>query len=460
MIEMSLQVAAEVVSGRLHGVHGGFRGIAIDSRNISRQALFAALPGQHVDGHNFVASAADSGAAAALVKRPQKTLTLPQIVCDDVEYGLGRLTSYWRSQFKLPVAAVTGSNGKTTVKTMLAAIVSQRFNCLVSAGNLNNELGVPLSLAQLSAEHEVAVIEMGAAKPGDIRYLAELAQPQLGIVTMAAPAHLQGMGDLAGVAKTKGELYQALPADGFAVINADDPHFSQLCEMSSAQIISFGLDQTADFGGHWETSSDGLGGLLDMHCPYGQAKIQLNLMGRHNARNALAAAAAAAALGCGLEEISTGLSQVQPVEGRLCTYRSHAGWCLVRDTYNANPASVRAAIDVLLAMPGEPWLVLGSMAELGSDAEHIHREIGEYAFQSGVQQLLTLGDLAQSSHQAFKGESRHFSHYRELSEYLIGAIEAQTCCLIKGSRGMKMERVADALQTADRGLNKGEVPCC
>ena len=360
---MSLQEVARVVNGQLQGKDLIVHGVSTDSRSTDKQNLFVALTGPNFDGHNFVTTAVERGAVAVIVDRQMQS-TCPQVIVEDTRIALGKLANAWRKKFAFPLIAVTGSNGKTTVKEMLTAILSVRHPVLATQGNLNNDIGVPLTLFRLSKQHEFAVIEMGANHAGEIAYLTDIAQPDVAIITNAGPAHLEGFGSLEGVAKAKGEIYGGLSETGTAIINADDcfnPLWREYC--ADHKTLTFALDNDADITASW--SVDDKGSLINAKTPAGEVSIHLPLLGRHNVMNALAAIAGTLAAGITLTEIKTGLESLQPVRGRLQIKSGLNGSRVIDDTYNANPASLNAALAVLGDFTGQHFLALGDMGELG-----------------------------------------------------------------------------------------------
>jgi UDP-N-acetylmuramoyl-tripeptide--D-alanyl-D-alanine ligase len=419
-------------------------GVAIDTRKLQPGELFVAIKGERVDGHDYLAEAAARGAIAALVTRRVDS-ALPQVLVDDTALALGDLASAVRAQRDVRVVGITGSNGKTTVKTLVASILSRHGRTHVSAGNYNNELGLPLSLLAMPQDTEYAVLEMGAGKPGDISYLAAIARPDIGLVTLIAPAHLARMGSIEGVAETKGALYQALPADGIAVINADDSFASFFGGLAGARrVLRFGLEQPADIGADViEQRVDGSRFVLST--PQGDAAVALPLPGRHNIANALAATAVALALEVPLDTIVAGLEHVPGVPGRLRRQLMANGWALIDDSYNANPSSMAAAIDTLLLADGERWLVLGDMAELGADARTLHADIGKRARERGVDRLFAVGPLGAATVEAFGAGGEHFDDKAALIAVLQSQLHAGVTCLVKGSRSAGMEQVVVAL---------------
>lgn len=444
MLNFRLSEVALWTHGRLAGADVPVTNVATDSRRMQGGELFVALKGENHDGHDHVAAAAVAGAVAALVARRQD-VDLPQVVVDDTLVALGDLGSAMRARCHARVVGVTGSNGKTTVKTLTAAILSRHGRTHVNAGNFNNEIGLPLTLLAMPEDTEYAVLEMGAGKPGDIAYLAAMARPDIGLVNSIAPAHLERMGSLQGIAETKGALYEALPADGTAVINADGDFAGFFAGLAGARnILRFGLEAEADVRADI-ASMDARGSRFRLHVPQGSAQVTLPLAGRHNVANALAAAAIACALGVPVTTIAAGLAEADAVAGRLASHTMPDGWTLIDDSYNANPDSVVAAIDTLLLASGEHWLVLGDMAELGPDARKLHAGLGELARRRGVERLFTVGPLAQAAAEGFGPGARHFEGRETLVEALREDVHADVTCLVKGSRSSAMDRVVAAL---------------
>lgn len=443
MIRMQVGEAAEVLKAKCSDGATEFLGCSTDSRSCAPDQLFVALKGPNHDGHAHVAEASQRGAAAALVSRAVDA-RLPLIRVGDTLDALGRLAAHWRDRFELPVIGVTGSNGKTTVKEMLACILRAASPLLATRGNLNNEIGLPLTLMELGDEHRLAVIEMGANHPGEIARLARLARPHVGVITQCAPAHLEGFGSVEGVARAKGELLANLDADGTAVINADD-RFAPLWRdlAGTRRCLSFGLDTPADVRATWQ-ADDG-GSRIELATGAGPIEVLLPLPGRHNVANAAAAAATALAAGAALEAIASGLARMRPVPGRLELKSAGPGVRIIDDTYNANPSSLEAALVVLAEFPGRHWLVLGDMAELGDDAPDFHRQVAALVREHGVERLLTIGELSRLTAASFGGNAQHHASMDELIAALKDSIEPDTTVLIKGSRSMGMERAVAAL---------------
>ena len=444
-----LSEVAAVTGGRLAGVDVAFAGESIDSRTLKPGELFFALRGPHFDGHAFVATAAGRGAAAAIVEKVVEA-RIPQVVVKDAVAALAALARDWRGRSGATVIGVGGSNGKTTTKELLASILAGAGPTLATRGNLNNHLGVPLTLLRLEPGHRFAAIEMGANHPGEIAALAAIARPAVGLVTNAGDEHLEGFGDLAGVARAEGEMFAALTDAGIAVINADDPFYGLWQEMAgAARQVRFGIESSS------EVRATGLQGRIEsgafvtvftLEIGDGQARVRLNLAGRHNVLNALGAAAAAHAAGVSLPQIVAGLERVNPVNGRLQLKAGPRGSWLIDDSYNANPSSVRAGIDVLCSLPGEHWLVLGEMAELGSHAEASHTDIGDYARRAGVTRLFAIGAAARLAVAAFGARGSWFEDAGRLSDAVAAGLDTGVTVLIKGSRVNRLERVVDRLQ--------------
>jgi UDP-N-acetylmuramoyl-tripeptide--D-alanyl-D-alanine ligase len=451
---MALGTIAMWTGGRLLGPDAEVTGVAIDTRTLKAGDLFVAIKGARADGHDYLAEAAARGAVAAMVTR-KVDCELPQVLVNNAELALGDLASAVRAQRNVRVVGITGSNGKTTVKTLVAAILSRHGRTHVSGGNHNNELGLPLSLLAMPLDTEYAVFEMGAGKPGDIAYLAAIARPDIGLVTLIAPAHLERMGSIEGVAETKGALYQALPADGTAIINADDSFASFFVGLAgSRQVLRFGLDHAADVVAEIiEQRVDGSRFMLST--PQGDAEVVLPLAGRHNIVNALAAASVALALEVPLDTIVAGLEHAPSVAGRLRREVTDGGWTVIDDSYNANPGSMAAAIDTLLLAAGERWLVLGDMAELGADARALHAGIGAMAQERGVERLFAVGPLGAATVEAFGAQATHFDDKAALIVALQAQLHAGVTCLVKGSRSAGMEQVVAALRGGTDKNNGG-----
>jgi UDP-N-acetylmuramoyl-tripeptide--D-alanyl-D-alanine ligase len=450
---MKLADVAMWTKGVLRGADIEVPGVFTDTRAPQPGALFVALIGEHFDAHDFVESAKQGGAAAALVAR-DTGVDLPQVVVADTTLALGDLASAVRAQRRARVVGITGSNGKTTVKTLLASILNLHGRTHVNSGNLNNEIGLPLSLLTLPVEAEYAVLEMGAGKPGDIAYLAAIARPEIGLVNNIAPAHLERMGSLEGIAETKGAIYAVLPPSGVAVVNADDAFAGTFIARSGTRnVISFGLEHAAEVSARIHSLA--AESRFTLRTPAGEIEVCLLLPGRHNVMNALAASAAALALDVPLATIQRGLQSAPAVKGRLQHYAMPGGWTLIDDSYNANPGSAAAAIATLTAEPGESWLVLGDMRELGKDAVSLHAQIGRLAREHGIGRLYAVGDLAAAAAREFGRSARHFDSQLELIAALRADVHAGVRVLVKGSRGSAMERVVHALRDGANGNGNG-----
>jgi len=445
VIRMRLAETAELLHAGWQGADSWYTGLGTDTRSLETGNLFVALRGPRFNGEAFLEQARARGAIGALVSRDARAPDLPLLAVDDTRHALGRLAAHWRGRFSIPLVGITGSNGKTTVKEMTAAILGRRGPALVTRGNLNNDIGVPLTLARLGLEHGTAVIEMGANHPGEIAYLTDLAQPTVGLVNNAGPAHLEGFGSLTGVARAKGELFQHLPAGAVAVINAEDRFAPLWRELAGDRPqLSFGIEGRADVQAAWR--GDASGSELDMNTPQGAVSLRLPLPGRHNVMNALAATAASLAAGATLQEVRAGLQGLPPVHGRLQRIVLADAAVLIDDTYNANPASLRAGIEVLALGQGPKWLVLGDMAELGPEGERLHRQMGKLARETGVERLFALGDLAAAAAETFGAHGVTCPS----REAMVSALEQDWCAgvqvLVKGSRSMGMEAVVEALR--------------
>jgi UDP-N-acetylmuramoyl-tripeptide--D-alanyl-D-alanine ligase len=454
---MDLREAAQGARGEACGANARFAAVSSDTRTIKEGALFVALRGERFDGHEYLAAARARGAVAAMVDRhapsPGGDSPLPLLVVDDTRLGLGRLAAYWRRKFKLPLIAVAGSNGKTTVKEMIASILAEHAGVgrsYATPGNLNNDIGLPLTLLGLRAQHICAVVELGMNHPGETAYLAGIAQPTVALVNNAQREHQEFMQSVEDVAHEHGAVFSALPADGVAVINADDTYadyWRGLC--APRRVLDFGLERPATMGGRFELRD--FGSEIVLHAPEGEAPISLHAAGVHNVRNALAAAAAAAAAGAGLAAIARGLAGFQPVQGRLQKQSGKRGTTVLDDTYNANPDSVIAAIEVLARAAGRKLLVLGDMGEVGAHGAAFHTEIGRRARAANIDRLYLLGELCTHTAEAFGEGAQHYNDIDALLAALDPCLAAGVTVLIKGSRFMRMERVVQALTGAQAG---------
>jgi UDP-N-acetylmuramoyl-tripeptide--D-alanyl-D-alanine ligase len=425
-------------------------GVSTDSRNVSPGNLFIALRGERFDAHDFLKEVISNGAAAVVVERAPADLSIPAMVVPDTRVALGEIASQWRAQFKLPVIGVTGSNGKTTVKEMIAAIMQLAYGedkYLATRGNLNNEVGVPLTLLRLSGEHRAAVVELGMNHIGEIALLASFAQPTVGLVNNAQREHQEFMQSVEAVARENGAVIEALPDDGTAVFPSDDEHTKLWRELVAVKgrrkTITFGLTDNADVTCSYRPDDFGSDLILDIQGR--TASVKLSAAGLHNVRNALAAAACCSALGIDVETIARGLESFTPVSGRMQRKQASNGATVINDTYNANPDSVLAAIDVLAQAASPRILVLGDMGEIGSQGKNFHEEVGIHARRSGIEYLFTLGDLARHSASAFGTGAKHFDDLEELMRTLKTFLVPDSTVLVKGSRFMQMERVVQQL---------------
>ena len=456
MRSRTLAAVARQVSGTLLGADAAFGRVSIDTRKLDPGALFVAIPGERFDGNDFVPDAHARSAAGAVVSRPSD-VPLPQVRVHDTRGALSGMARGWRDNFPIPVVAVTGSNGKTTVKELIAGILGRSHEVCVTRGNLNNDLGVPLTLMELAEHHEVLVIELGANHAGEIAALSQLAGPTVGVITNAGAAHLEGFGSIDGVAQAKGELLDHLPAAGKAILNADDPYCSAWRSRASAgTVLTFGFDPSADCTVRGEVAEVSEGSAFTLVLPDGApVELTLPLRGRHSVLNALAAAAASFAVGVSADEIHAGLSNARPVSGRLNRMRSLSGAAIIDDTYNANPNSARAALDYLRGCGGRRLFVLGDMAELGPDAAELHRQVGGYA-RDCCDTLFAIGELSREAAQAFGSGATSFTELSALRQALEPLLTGEATLLVKGSRVMGLDRLVDSLGA---GVEPGETPC-
>lgn len=447
MMNWQLSAIQRAIGGVLSGRDQAITGVSTDTRGIGTGQLFVALRGELFDGHDFLEQAVAAGAGALLVAEGARIpVGASALVVPDTRLALGRMAAAWRARFEIPVIAVTGSNGKTTTKEMIAAILRSEFGdaVLVTRGNLNNDIGLPLTLLGLDPSHRAAVIEMGMSHPGEIAYLAPLGAPTVAVVTNAQRAHLEGMGDMNEVAREKGSIFAGLADGGVAVVNADDAYADLWRMMAGSHLLrTFGIEHAAVVRAG--VRQQGLTTRLSLQAPEGRAELKLAVPGRHNARNALAAAAACLAAGIPLAAVTAGLEGFAGLKGRLQRRQGRAGAVVLDDTYNANPDSVRAGIDVLAATVGRKVLVLGDMGEIGEASGQYHDEIGGYAKSQGIDRLLAFGDASQQAVRNFGEGARHFCDIEKLIAAVNKELGPETTVLVKGSRFMKMERVADAI---------------
>lgn len=465
MPNITLEQLAKVSHAKWHGSDAIVSAIGIDTRSIAAGTLFVALAGERVDGHEFISAAREKGAVAAVVERKQDD-SLEQLVVSDSQIALANMARLNRDNFTGKVVGITGSAGKTTCKNMLAAILSCSAKVCATHGNLNNELGVPLTVQRLSEQHDFAVLEMGASKVGDIAYLADITQPNVAVVTNVNEAHLGGFGNLSHTAKTKGEIYQSLADGGVAVVNLDDHFATQWLESikdlaANVNVITFSRENAcADvYTSSISSSAQGLHFFVEINLQ-GKASLDISmpLLGEHNISNALAAIAAAVALSIESGHIVKGLAAIKPEQGRLCLCEGKNQLSIIDDSYNANPQSMRAAIDVLLGFSGtekKRILVLGDMGELGVDAEQLHYGVGVYAAAKGLSELLVVGEYAEhyikgyQSKNTANGIAQQFKNLQAIENYLLLKENAGSVVLVKGSRFANMDQLVASLNNAD-----------
>ncbi|MBP8901193.1 MAG: UDP-N-acetylmuramoyl-tripeptide--D-alanyl-D-alanine ligase [Thiobacillaceae bacterium] len=443
-IPVRLHEAARALNAQAVGPDVEITSVSTDTRNLPAGCLFVALKGPRFDGHAFAAKALEAGAAAVMVEAGANLAPPSALVVDDTRLALGRLAAWHRANMPARLVAITGSNGKTTVKEMVAAILAEEAGAdavLATSGNLNNDIGMPLTLLRLTPAHRHAVIEMGMNHPGELAYLTELARPDVALVNNALRAHLEGLGSVEAVARAKGEIYAGLKDDGIAIVNADDPHAGLWREMAGGhRVMGFGFAADADV-------RIGEGGFST---PAGLIETTLRVPGRHNLRNAAAAAAASLALGASADSVAKGLAAYVGTKGRLQIHPCILGATLIDDTYNANPDSTLAAIQVLAERPGTRILVLGDMGELGPDAAALHGEVGEQARATGIERLLCLGEMSAHTAKGFGAGAMHFERIEELLAEIECALGPDVTVLVKGSRFMKMERVVQSFMEAHK----------
>jgi UDP-N-acetylmuramoyl-tripeptide--D-alanyl-D-alanine ligase len=456
-MHFTLQQLQPVLTSATMKADAAVTGLTTDSRKIKAGDLFVALRGENFDAHDFLAQVANSGAVAVVAERIPEHFVLPALIVPDTKLALAEIGRYWRQQFMLPVIGVTGSNGKTTVKEMISSILSVAFGVecrLATSGNLNNEIGVPLTILGLNPSHRAAVIEMGMNHPGEIALLASVALPTVVLVNNAQREHQEFMQTVKAVAEENGAAIRALPDDGVAVIPAEDEYCSlwqqYAAERGQRKVIRFGLNSDAEVYASFVATP--FGSEVNMHIAGRSSEVHLQAAGQHNVLNALAAAACCHAIGISDELIVAGLENFSPVNGRLQRKQASCGAMVIDDTYNANPDSVRAAIDVLTQIGGATVLVLGDMGEVGENGAQFHKEIGEYAKAQGITELYLLGDLVAHTARAYAG-AHYFTDIQDLFRALDSGIHQEKTVLVKGSRFMKMERVVSHLLAADDGTS-------
>ncbi|GAA0855532.1 UDP-N-acetylmuramoyl-tripeptide--D-alanyl-D-alanine ligase [Aliiglaciecola litoralis] len=452
MIKVSLDWIAQQVNGQLVGEVCAITGVSTDTRTLVDGDLFIALVGPNFDGHKFLETAKNNGAKALIVSQPVQT-ELPYILVDDTKLALGALSAGVKAKVNPKTVGITGSSGKTTVKEMVAAILSRIGNVLATKGNFNNDIGVPLTLLRLEAQHDFAVIEMGANHLGEIAYTTNLVKPDVATIVNAAAAHLEGFGSLLGVARAKSEIFKGLNEDGVAILNADSQFLAfWQGKLKHLKVQDFSMEQESDF--HAKDITLGLDGCAEflMCTPKGKINLTLALPGQHNVGNALVAAALAMNVGANLEDIKHGLENMQQVGGRLQVKQLTHQVKILDDTYNANVASVNAAVDLLSSFSGHRVLILGDMGELGDKARYYHELVGEHAKKQGINSLVTLGVLSQAASDVFGG--KHFSELGPLVDYVVDHLTGEQrdiTILVKGSRSARMEKVVAALEASPVG---------
>lgn len=443
-----LSIIAKEIQAQHSGPDITLPPIVIDSRKIQGGELFVALKGENHDGHDFILQAIEKGAKAVLAATECPAglaQNISYLKVDNTEHALGKIAAHYRSQFSLPMVGLTGSCGKTTVKGMIESICQEEGKTLATKGNFNNHIGLPLTLMRLDSSYQFAVIEMGANHQGEIGYLGKIAKPNISLITNVAPAHLQGFGSVEGVAKAKGEIYEILPPNGIAILNIDQP----FCELwrdiiKSRPILTFGLKPEADIHAS-EIALHPFSVEFTLHVPHTEVRVKMAIPGKHTVMNALAAAAAGFALQIPLEKIVAGLTSFQGVPGRLRRFKGLKDAWVIDDSYNANPGSMSAALDVLSGCSGKRIFVMGDMAELGDDSMAYHTHIGKYARQKGIEALLAVGKFSQHAVEAFGDGAKIYASKEALVADLKGSLNAQTIVLVKGSRSAGMEIVTEAL---------------
>lgn len=446
---MMLSDIAKAVSGKLLGADVLVTSVDTDSRRIQSQQLFVAIKGERFDGNQFAQEALKLGAAAVMISDESQTAR-PAVLVNDTRLALGKLASAWRKTFRAPIAAITGSNGKTTTKEMLNAILvaATGDSAAVHAtqGNLNNDIGMPLTLLKARADHQYIVLEMGMNHLGEIAYLSNIAQPNVAVINNAGTAHIGELGSRENIAKAKGEVYEGLSDKGVAVINADDAFAEYWRSLNpSRKVLTFALKNPADVTATY--SEELQASKIHLTTPTGKVTFQLPIVGVHNVYNALAASTAAVALGVQNQHIAAGLAQFGGVHGRLEYKHGYNGAALIDDTYNANPDSMKAAIQVLSRLDTTRVFVMGDMGELGADSPAMHAAVGAYAREHNIQYLFTLGEQSQQASLAFGGVAQHFTDVELLASAIKPLMQEGLTVLIKGSRFMKMERVVKLLES-------------
>lgn len=448
IMHMYLSDITKHLNGRLIGEDLAVSSFSINTRTLKNNDLFIAIKGQNFDAHNFVENAQRAGAGAVIVEY-KMPYHLPQIIVKDSHLALAELSAIWKQQADVKTIAITGSNGKTTVKEMIAAILATNATVLSTKGNLNNDIGVPLTLLDLQQEHQFAVVEMGANHAGEIKYSSQFAKPDVAVITNIGSAHIEGFGSLEATAQAKAEIFQSLGTDGIAIVNKDDPFYPVwIDQLGKQKTISFGVDASAN------VRAQNISSILKNNAFVTQFKlitandeiiIQLKLAGQHNVSNALAAAASCLSLGIHLKQIKQGLESLLPVTGRLQPLMGELGTLIIDDTYNANPSSLAVALTVLTQCKGEPWVIFGALAEMGRDSKKIHHDMGVLIKSMGITRLFAIGEDAHLSCQAFAEGAEFFSSQQQLIDRLKQQLTGNEVLLVKGSRAQKMENIVAAL---------------
>ena len=458
---MRLSEISLATKGQVVGADVEINSVGTDSRAIQRGQLFVALKGENFDGHDYAAQSLAQGAAAVMVSNQvaDSAVVVPAVLVKDTRLALGDLSAHWRHKFSMPVVAITGSNGKTTVKEMLAAILKNAAGAdekvLATQGNLNNDIGLPLTMLKLNQQHDYAVLEMGMNHLGEIRYLTKLAEPNVALVNNAGSAHIGELGSYQAIAEAKGEIFEGLAKDGVAIINADDVFADLWKKLASKNTqMTFGLNAKADVSACYQLNASNSN--IEMSSPLGNVSFDLPVPGEHNVRNALAAATAALALNVPLSKIAEGLSNFAGVKGRLQTKSGFAGAKVIDDTYNANPLSMKAAVDVLAGHQGKRIFVMGDMAELGDDAAQMHAEIGAYAKAASIEAFYAVGKLTPEASKAFGPSAKHFDSVEALADAVKSEMNSNVTVLVKGSRSARMERVVDSIQTTENQVEENK----
>ncbi len=447
---MTLSALAEQLDGELIGQDTEFSELSTDTRTLPRGALYLALQGEHFDGNSFVGQAQAQGAGAAIVAKRVES-DLPMLRVADTHKALGQIASVNRSRSNATVIAITGSQGKTTVKEMLGKIIGISANTLITQANLNNTIGVPLTLLQLTENHGFAVIEMGANSIGEIAYSTGVTQPDIALITNANAAHIEGFGSIEGIVKAKGEIIEGLKEDGIILLNADEAHVQQWVQLAAdRRIVFFSYSngtRTADYFATDVSLNEKGQVSFQLISPKGDCRISMNLLGQHSVLNAVAASATAMEAGASLSDVMRGLTEMKPVSGRLCPLRGINGCLMIDDSYNASPSSFFAAIDVLMSFSGRKILVVGDMKEMGVETDEAHLAVGDYARVAGVEELLAVGEKSKFIVDAYGSHGTHFIDKAHLVEACRELARPESVLLVKGSRGASMESVVNELST-------------